>query len=96
MKVTIKAFVHKAQYGDGYSVYSVDMSKYGDTPVGPCEFEYELAEGWNPIKAEVDMLEKKLDQINKEHVDQVLHIKDRVAKLLCLEFSPAPERLVLP
>lgn len=87
--VTIKGFVHKDKYSDGFEIHTYDMSQFGDLVVGPVEFEYEIPADFNPVVAEVAGLKKKLDSINKAHTDQVCVIERRINDLLCIENKPS-------
>ncbi len=89
MKVTIKGFVHKSPHGETFNFFGCDMSKYGDILVAPHSFEYELPADWNPVAAEVEMIDKKLDEIIGEHLAQVRALNARKATLLCIENNPS-------
>lgn len=88
MKVTIKAFVHKCSYSNKFEVYPFDMSSNDTLFVGTCEFEYEVPAEWNPVAAEVAMLNQKLDELNDEHMKKTQAIKGRIQELLCIENNP--------
>jgi hypothetical protein len=91
-KVTIKGFIYKCNYGTGYHFYHTDgMDKYGDLLVGPCEFEYEIPEDFNPAAAEVAMLEKKIDEVSDEYHKKIAALKGRINDLKCIEHSPAEQ-----
>lgn len=89
--VTIKGFVHKginSVLSDSYTFFTFDGSGRDWVMVGPHEFTYELPADFNPVKAEVDMLDKKIEEITKTHQEQVQQIKERKASLLCIENNP--------
>lgn len=96
---TIKGFIHQSVEGyfSGALMHSSanDMTSCGYVLVGPCDIEYEIPAGFNPIAAEVEGLQKVLDKENEKHASKVRNIKDRIASLLCLTFDPvesvAPE-----
>ena len=85
---TIKVYIHKDKHSAKLMPFCIDMSEYGHILIGTHEFEYEIPADFNPVAAEVALLEKQLDKINDEHMRQVKQIKGRIADLQCL---PAPE-----
>lgn len=88
--IKIEGFILKTPYGDKDFTFSVgEMSKYGYLTVCPHSFEFTVPAEFNPIAAEVSMLEKKLDEMNDEHAHQVKVVKDRIANLLCIEYTPS-------
>lgn len=86
--VTINGFVMKAPYNGSPVFVNCDMSEHGYLMIGPHEFDYEIPETFNPVAAEVESLNKKLAAVNKDHSNAVKAIKDRIANLLCIEYSP--------
>jgi len=88
-KVTIKAFVHADKYSaSGYTIYPVDMSRqFGTVCLGSVEVEYTIPPDFNPVAAEVAMLEKKLHFLADEYHGKAAQINGRIRDLQCL---PAP------
>jgi hypothetical protein len=86
--ITIQGFVHKQENSDKMIFWPSDMSEYGYTMVGPHEFQYKIPSDFNPVAAEVAMLDKKLADIKNEYADRVRVIEDRKARLLCIENNP--------
>lgn len=87
--VTVKGFMHKSKYGDGFTFFNSDASDMGYLMVGPCAFEYEIPADFNPVVAEVACLRQKLETIKKEHTDKVRVIERRINDLLCIENNPS-------
>ena len=87
MKVTIKGFIHKSAYTDGFMMASCDMTEFGHLMVVPHEFEFDIPDTFNPVAAEIEVLEKKLADVSDKFMEQSRAIKSRIADLKCL---PAP------
>lgn len=87
--IKIEGFIAKSPYGSGFTHIPVDMSEHGYITVCPHTIEVPMPADFNPIAAEVAALNKKLDKENEEHADRVKLIKDRIANLLCIEYTPA-------
>ncbi len=90
MKVALKAYIHQQIQADGkgdFRVFCIDMSKYGYILVGIHEFDYEIPAGFNPIAAQVDVLKKGLDTLQRDHDRKVANIKEQIQNLLCIENS---------
>lgn len=86
--IKIEGFISKGTSGD-YQFFMSDMSEYGYMLVCPHVLEFTLPETFNPVAAEVSMLNKKLDNLQAEHDRAASVIKDRISNLLCLEYTPA-------
>lgn len=87
--VKLTAYVHVDKYNDGkYFAHSADMTNWGDVCLGKAEFEFTIPEDFNPVAAEVAMLEKKLGAMAAEYHTNAAKIKSRISDLQCL---PAPE-----
>lgn len=91
VQITLKGFVHKRKYGEGFSFYQCDMSEYGDILIGPhtLEFSYDLPDEWNETAARVDILNKQKDVLAFEFNRRVMQINEEISKLQCLEFDEA-------
>jgi len=86
--VTIKAFVHADKYAaGGYTIYPVDMSNNGMVCVGAVDVQYPIPAHYNPVTAEIAMLEKKLGAMADEYHGKTAQLKSRISDLQCL---PAP------
>ena len=88
--IKIEGFILKSPHGaDHYSFAQHTMEKYGYITVCPYTLEFTIPAEFNPIAAEVAVLNKKIDDMNAEHGQQIKAIKDRIANLLCLEYTPS-------
>lgn len=85
--IKIPGFIVKNEYGT-YHHAICDMSEYGYITVCPHDIEIPMPAEFNPVAAEVSMLEKKLNVMANEHAQKVKQIKDRIANLLCIEYTP--------
>lgn len=91
MKIKLKGFLAKAPYNEELQFVASDMSEYGFINVGPIdtEIDYDIQDGWNPVAAEVAMLEKQLAKLSDEHMNKVRKIRLRINDLLCIENNPS-------
>lgn len=91
-KIIIKGFVQLASHSKLPAFNNFDMSKYGDIMIAPHEFEYDMPDDFNPIAAEVDMLNKKKNELADEYHGKQKQLDERIANLLCIEHTPTPTR----
>jgi hypothetical protein len=85
--IRIEGFIAQSPYGTGYSFVECDMTAHGYVTVCPHVLEFTIPQTFNPVAAKVSMLEKQLDKLSEEHHQKVKRIKDRIANLLCIEYS---------
>ena len=79
-------FIHKPQYGDGYEVYSSDMTDAGCILLGSQTITLNIPDT-DPVQAEVDMLEKKVTSVKAKAQSEVTQLEERIQELKCLEFK---------
>ena len=85
--IKLPGFILKSEYGT-YMHASFEGEKHGYITVCKHDIEVTLPADFNPIAAEVSMLNKKLDDMADKHAYEVKQVKDRIANLLCLENKP--------
>lgn len=94
MKVKIAGNIYKPTHAwegrNAYDFFSFDATTAGDyILVCPHEFEVEIPDTFDPVSAEVDLLNKKIESIQKESDLKVLQIQQRISSLLCIENNPS-------
>lgn len=96
MKTVIKCLVHYQpnQYAPAGSppalfVFPFDMSEHGYVLLGTADFEYDLAEDFNPLQAEIGGLQKQLDILAEKYHTSAAAIRERISNLQCIEHAPA-------
>lgn len=87
--ITINGFIHaqKAQFSDAVTyqfMTSKDMSEYGYMLICPHDMTFTIPAEFNPVAAEVSILEKKKDKLADEYHGAVRQINDRISSLLCI------------
>ena len=87
--ITITGFIHviQEQWDDNptYTFMSAkDMSKYGYTMVCQHTIEVAIPADFNPVAAEVAMLEKTKEDLADDYHIAVRRIDDRIKSLLCI------------
>jgi hypothetical protein len=87
----VTCFVHKSTYGESLQVFNVDMSEYGYLLIGEHAFDYTIPEDFNPVKAELATLNKKLQSLTEDFNDKVRLIEQRKNDLLSIEYQQVDE-----
>lgn len=93
--VQIKGFVHYRKFdyreGEEYSLHGCDMSGHPGFGlcVGEATFDYVVPAEFNPIKTELDAIEKLMANEEERHQRAMKAWRDRIANLLCIEYEPA-------
>jgi len=80
----VELFIHAANYGEGFSVLSGDMSNHGYILLGTQTVTVNVPTK-DPVEAEIEMLDKKEASLIKEHLAALHAIQCRKNDLLCLE-----------
>ena len=91
MEIKITGFMHFAYNSTTELMFScADMSNYGYVKIAPFEtvVNFDMPEGFSPIKSAVDSLNKQIEVIDAERERKVRPLKEKIANLLCLEMSP--------
>jgi hypothetical protein len=86
--IKIEGFICKTSW-DSYTFFASRMDQHGYMTVCPHTLEFTIPEDFNPVAAELSMLEKRLDSLADEYAEKVKPVKDRIANLKCIEYTPA-------
>jgi len=86
MKVEIHFHVDKYTPGK-IQVFTTDMSDIGYPHLGK-DIVIVTVPDCDPVKAEIDMLETKADQVRREMGDQLHNIEQRIKELAAIEYKP--------
>ena len=93
MKIQIQGFINykKDTYNPtnvhGMHFYPCDMSDFGYVAVMPCSFEVDIPDNFNPIPAQVAMLEKQKRELQAKFAVELMHIEDSISKLTCISMD---------
>ena len=90
MKVQKEMYVHcdrKYDGSDDWSLFSCDMSAYGHVCAGKTLVEFEVPDNYNPVRQQIEMLQKEQERVTNEFNDRVQKIKEEISKLQCLEMA---------
>ena len=93
MKIQIKGFINykRDDYDPknlhGMHFYPCDMSEFGYVAVMPCSFEVEIPDNFNPITAQVAILEKQKRELQAKFAVELMHIEDGISKLTCISMD---------
>ena len=85
MKVTLH--FHAGKYSDELQVFTSDMSEHGYPHLGTDTVIVTVPDT-DPVKAEIDMLEKKAEQVRRDMGDQLNNIEQRIKELAAIEYKP--------
>lgn len=88
MKVQKEMYVHWSQKYDGsdeWSLFGFDMSQCGYVCAGKQTIEFEVPDNYNPVRQQIEMLQKEQERVTNEFNDRVQKIKEEISKLQCLE-----------
>lgn len=84
MKVTLH--FHANKYGDEPLIFTSDMSEYGYPHLGTVIGIVQVPQK-DPVKAEIEMLEKARDQVRRELSDKLNNIEQRIRELAAIEYK---------
>ena len=86
--VEVEIHFHADKYTPGkIQVFTSDMSNIGYPHLGKDTVVVTVPE-CNPVKAEIDMLETKADEVRREMGDQLHNIEQRIKELAAIEYKP--------
>jgi len=85
----VELFIHKRKCGEGFDVYSCDMSDYGSILLGTQTVTLNTPIK-DPVEAEIEMLDKKEASLVKNHNLALHAISERKSQLLCIENLQQP------
>jgi hypothetical protein len=89
-KITV--FIHKPRVEClGFMLHTGDLTERGYPLIGTQEILFTIPEGFNPVAAELAMLNKELETLNDQHMQRVAQIKGRINDLLALSYEPKTE-----
>ncbi len=80
----VELFIHAANPGDEFSIFTSDFSEYGHIFLGTQTVTLNVPTR-NPIEAEVEMLDKKEASLITEHLAALHAIQQRKKDLFCIE-----------
>ena len=88
MDIKIPGFILKTS--NGTYIHSIcEMPEYGYMTVCKHDIVATTPADFDPVAAEVSMLNQKIDELDAQHNYAVKQIRDRLANLLCLDYTPA-------
>lgn len=64
--------------------FSCDMSKYGYTPIGVVEIEFEAAPA-DVVHSQVEIITQEIKRVQQEATAKVANLEASINNLLCLE-----------
>lgn len=85
MKVTLH--FHAGKYSDELQIFTSDMSEHGYPHLGTDTVIVTVPDT-DPVKAEIEMLEKVRDQVRRELGDKLNNIEQRIKELAAIEYKP--------
>lgn len=85
--VQVTGAVFKTEYGE-YEFSRYDMTKHGWIKICDHTLVFTIPANFNPVAAEVKMWENKLDAMIEDHIEKTSIIKDKIANLLSIEYTP--------
>ena len=83
----VELHFHKPTYGDEPIIFTQDMSDHGYPHLG-FDTVIVTVPDTDPVKAEIDMLEKKAEQVRRDMGDQLNNIEQRIKELAAIEYKP--------
>lgn len=91
-KQTLISHWRPAQFEGGnpeYTLCQADMSKYGlgYVVVGPVVVEYETPDDFNPVAAEIAVLQERANELRRGYESSVAQINRRVSELTAIEYA---------
>lgn len=72
---------------DEYSLFAFDASSMGYIKVCDAEVTFETPDDFNPVPAQIEILEKKEAELRRQFEEHLQNIRDQISKLQCLEYS---------
>ena len=95
MKVTIDGFVlYKKDAWETKGEFYFqkwEMEEHGYVTVSPCSIELDVPDDFNPVPAQLDLLEKEKAKIRDEFNQRIAQLNEQIGKLQCLEMTPTKE-----
>lgn len=83
-QVTMTMYVHVDQYGDDpFSLFSTDMSEYGNVCLGPVEVTF-TPPTTDPVNAELASIDKAIQSVRAELQGKLNALQERRDNLLAL------------
>jgi len=83
----VELHFHKPTYGDEPIIFTQDMSHHGYPHLGSDTVTVTVPDT-DPVKAEIEMLEKARDQVRQELGDKLNNIEQRIKELAAIEYKP--------
>ena len=83
----IEIHFHAPRYGDELIIFTQNMSHHGYPYLGFTTVTVDVPEA-DPVKAEIDMLEMKAEQVRQDLGNQLENINRRISELTALEYKP--------
>jgi hypothetical protein len=90
MKVTMNGFIHwkKGYKSPDFHFWTwEDMTSSGYVLVGPCSFECEIPDDFNPVPGQVAALEKEKAKVRHEFNQRIAQLNEQIGKLQALTFD---------
>lgn len=88
----IKMFLHwdTAPWAenDPWKLFSCDMSEHGDVLVKEVVVSVEVPDNFDPTSKQVEMLQKKKQELETKFNAEVTRIETEISKLLALTYEP--------
>jgi hypothetical protein len=72
---------------DEYCLFPFAMSSY--TEVCKVQVEFEVPDDFNPVAAQIKVLQAQKDELNRQFLEKLQEIKEQISKLEALEYSEA-------
>lgn len=105
MKVTLPVYLHAQElsYDNeatrlpyNFSAFSFEMASAGYIPLGRSEVEFELPTADQIIARHAILLRAKIAEIREEADMRVANLREQLAKLESLTYTPQPESRDVP
>lgn len=72
-----------------YTFSTIELIEHGYMTVCPHTLTFQLPEGFDPIAAQIAMLQQQRDKLRAEVAKRITEINDQISKLQALPYEPA-------
>lgn len=91
---TVQGFIYAHKY-DWETEFSYkflsfdDFSDIGYILVCPHDLTFTIPDGWNPVPGQIAAMEAEKAKLQKEFMEKVRILNERISKLQAIEFNPS-------
>ena len=88
-KHTVTMNIHKDKFGDGFSLFTTEVSEYGYALVGPTEVTFEVPDDFDPRLQQIKALQAQQRQAAADFEKLCTDIKRQISELSAIEYVAA-------